>query len=88
VVVSLIAIAVTFALLAYQRRIIAQTGSVAIRTDSIHYQSDLLLNLAVAAALLLDQVAGLTGADPVFGSPSPCGWPGARSRRRARRSTS
>ncbi len=65
--VSLIAIAVTFALLAYQRRVIAQTGSVAIRADNIHYQSDLLLNLAVAAALLLDQVAGLTGADPVFG---------------------
>jgi ferrous-iron efflux pump FieF len=67
IAVSLIAIAVTFALLAYQRRIIAQTGSVAIRADSIHYQSDLLLNLAVAAALLLDQIAGLTGADPVLG---------------------
>ncbi|HEX8444182.1 MAG TPA: cation diffusion facilitator family transporter [Allosphingosinicella sp.] len=65
--VSLIAIGVTFALLAYQRRIIAQTGSVAIRADNIHYQSDLLLNLAVAAALLLDQVAGFTGADPIFG---------------------
>ncbi len=67
IVVSLIAIGVTFALLAYQRRIIAQTGSVAIRADNIHYQSDLLLNLAVAAALLLDQVAGLTGADPLLG---------------------
>ena len=65
--VSLIAIAVTFALLTYQRRIIAQTGSVAIRADNIHYQSDLLLNLAVAAALLIDQVAGFTGADPAFG---------------------
>ena len=65
--VSLIAIGVTFALLAYQRKIIAQTGSVAIRADNIHYQSDLLLNLAVAAALLLDQVAGFTGADPIFG---------------------
>ena len=65
--VSLIAIGVTFALLAYQRRVIAQTGSVAIRADNVHYQSDLLLNLAVAAALLLDQVAGLTGADPIFG---------------------
>jgi ferrous-iron efflux pump FieF len=65
--VSLIAIVVTFALLAYQRKIIAQTGSVAIRADNIHYQSDLLLNLAVAAALLLDQVAGFTGADPIFG---------------------
>jgi len=67
VAVSLIAIGVTFALLAYQRRIIAVTGSVAIRADSVHYQSDLLLNLAVAAALLLEQVAGLTGADPIFG---------------------
>jgi ferrous-iron efflux pump FieF len=65
--VSLVAIGVTFALLAYQRKIIAQTGSVAIRADNIHYQSDLLLNLAVAAALLLDQVAGFTGADPIFG---------------------
>jgi ferrous-iron efflux pump FieF len=67
VAVSLIAIIVTFALLAYQRRIIAQTGSVAIRADNIHYQSDLLLNLAVVAALVLDQLAGLTGADPLFG---------------------
>ena len=67
VAVSLVASAVTSALLAYQRGIIARTGSVAIRADNIHYQSDLLLNLAVAAALLLDQVAGLTGADPLFG---------------------
>jgi len=67
VAVSLIAIIVTFALLAYQRKVIAETGSVAIRADNIHYQSDLLLNLAVGAALVLDQMAGLTGADPVFG---------------------
>ncbi len=65
--VSVIAIALTFALLAYQRRVIAETGSVAIRADNIHYQSDLLLNLAVIAALVLDQYAGLVGADPVFG---------------------
>jgi ferrous-iron efflux pump FieF len=65
--VSLVAIAATFALLAYQRRIIARTGSVAIRADNVHYQSDLLLNLAVVVALVLDQYAGLTGADPVFG---------------------
>jgi ferrous-iron efflux pump FieF len=67
VAVSAVAILVTFALLAYQRRVIAQTGSVAIRADNIHYQSDLLLNLAVGAALILDQMAGLTGADPIFG---------------------
>jgi ferrous-iron efflux pump FieF len=67
IAVSLIAIVATFALLAYQRRIIARTRSVAIRADSIHYQSDLLLNLAVIAALMLDQHLGLTGADPLFG---------------------
>ena len=33
----------------------------------MHYQSDLLLNLAVIAALALDQYAGLKGADPLFG---------------------
>jgi ferrous-iron efflux pump FieF len=65
--VSLVAILATLALLAYQRRIIERTGSVAIETDHVHYQSDLLLNLSVIAALVLDQMAGLTGADPVFG---------------------
>lgn len=67
IAVSLVAIAVTLALLAYQRRVIALTGSLAIRGDNVHYQSDVLLNLAVVAALILDQYAGLTGADPVFG---------------------
>jgi ferrous-iron efflux pump FieF len=65
--VSVLAIAGTVALLAYQRRVIARTGSVAIRTDNVHYQSDLLLNSAVIAALLLDQAAGVRGADALFG---------------------
>jgi ferrous-iron efflux pump FieF len=67
IAVSLVAIVTTLALLAYQRRVIAQTGSVAIQADHVHYQTDLLLNGAVIAALALDQYAGLTGADPVFG---------------------
>lgn len=65
--VSLFAIAATFALLAYQRSIIRRTGSVAILADNVHYQSDVLLNVAVIAALVLDQYLGLPGADPVFG---------------------
>ncbi len=65
--VSLAAIAVTFVLILYQRRIIARTGSIAIATDRAHYQSDLLLNGSVIAALALDQYAGLVGADAVFG---------------------
>ncbi len=65
--VSLIAIAATFALLAYQRFVIQRTGSVAIHADHVHYQSDVLLNVAVIAALGLDQYAGIGWADPVFG---------------------
>ncbi|MGE0773830.1 MAG: cation diffusion facilitator family transporter [Sphingomonadaceae bacterium] len=65
--VSLIAMAATLLLVTYQRRIISATGSVAIRADNVHYQSDLLLNGAVIAALVLDQYAGLSGADPLFG---------------------
>lgn len=64
---SLVAIAVTMTLLWYQRSVIARTGSVAIGADHVHYQTDLLLNLSVIAALVLDQYLGLTGADPVFG---------------------
>lgn len=67
IAVSLVAVAVTYGLLVYQRNVIARTGSVAIRADNVHYQSDLLLNLAVIAALILDQYLGLTGADPLFG---------------------
>lgn len=67
ITVSVIAIAATFALLAYQRHVIRQTGSVAIQTDNVHYQSDLLLNLSVIAALVLDQLLGFKLADPIFG---------------------
>ncbi len=65
--VSVVAIVATLALLVYQRRIIARTGSVAIEADHVHYQSDLMLNGAVILALVLDQYAGLAGADPLFG---------------------
>ena len=67
IVVSGIAMLATLALLAWQRHVIRKTGSLAISTDHVHYQSDLALNLAVIAALALDQYAGVSGADPLFG---------------------
>lgn len=67
IAVSLIAMAATLALLAWQRHVIRRTGSIAISTDHVHYQSDLLLNLAVIAALALDQYFSIGGADPAFG---------------------
>ncbi len=66
VLVSAIALGATFALLAYQRHVIRQTNSLAISIDNVHYKSDLFLNLAVIAALLLDTYAGIPGADAVF----------------------
>lgn len=65
--VSLVAIVATMGLLAWQRHVIARTGSVAIHADHVHYQSDVLLNGAVIAALALDQYANIPWADPVFG---------------------
>lgn len=71
--VSLIAIVATLALLSWQRFVIRRTGSVAISADHVHYQSDLFLNLAVIAALALDQFGGISWADPFFGL-AIAGW--------------
>ncbi|HVF94416.1 MAG TPA: cation diffusion facilitator family transporter [Sphingomonas sp.] len=65
--VSVVAILATLLLLAYQRQIIRQTGSVAIMADNVHYQSDVLLNGSVILALVLDQYLGWHRADPVLG---------------------
>jgi ferrous-iron efflux pump FieF len=67
IAVSVVAIGATLGLLAWQRYVIRRTGSVAIRTDNVHYKSDLALNLAVIAALVLDQYLGLHAADALFG---------------------
>ena len=67
ITVSIIAMVLTVALISYQRHVVKRTGSLAIGTDRLHYSSDLLLNGSVIAALALDQLAGLTGADAVFG---------------------
>jgi ferrous-iron efflux pump FieF len=65
--VSLVAILFTIALISYQRYVVRRTGSVAISTDRLHYASDLMLNASVVVALVLDQYAGLAGADAIFG---------------------
>ena len=67
IAVSLLAIGFTFVLLWYQRQVIARTGSVAIKTDNVHYKSDLMLNGAVIVALVLDQAFHIAGADALFG---------------------
>lgn len=67
IAVSLLALVFTFGLLWYQRRVIERTGSVAIKTDNIHYKSDLFLNITVVVALILEQALQIRGADAIIG---------------------
>jgi len=53
--VTIIAIVMTLLLVALQKYVILRTKSLAISADALHYQSDLLLNLGVLAALILSQ---------------------------------
>lgn len=65
--VMLFSIAATAVLVLYQRYVIRQTGSVAIRADSLHYVGDLVVNASVIVALLLASGYGWSAADPLFG---------------------
>ncbi|TAJ94282.1 MAG: cation diffusion facilitator family transporter [Gammaproteobacteria bacterium] len=65
-VVTAVSLVMTIGLLLFQRQVIARTGSLAIKADSIHYLSDIVLNLSVFAALLLSTYFGLAQADPIF----------------------
>jgi len=65
VAVMVFAIVATLALLAVQRYAIRHTGSTAIRADSLHYRSDLLVNASIILALLLE-LRGWTGLDSLF----------------------
>ena len=62
IVFSLVA---TGVLIAYQRHVIKRTGSLAISADSLHYQSDILLNLSVLLGLFLAGYLGWRLADPI-----------------------
>jgi ferrous-iron efflux pump FieF len=53
IAVMLLSLALTAALLTLQHKVVKETGSAAIRADSLHYRSDLLLNLGILAALVL-----------------------------------
>lgn len=66
IAVMVLSIAVTFGLVLFQRRVIRATGSIAIGADALHYRSDLLINLAVIAALIASGTFGWDLADPLL----------------------
>ena len=61
------AVVMTLLLISFQKYVIRRTGSTAIAADMLHYQSDLLINLAVVVSLIAAHYFTVTWMDPVFG---------------------
>ncbi|WP_407312547.1 cation diffusion facilitator family transporter [Pseudomonas sp. nanlin1] len=66
IAVMVLSLALTAGLLALQYKVIRETGSTAVRADSLHYRSDLLLNASILVALLLARY-GWPQLDAIFG---------------------
>jgi len=67
IAVIIVSLAVDGVLVLYQRYVIARTGSMAIGADELHFRSDLVVNVGVLAALLLDRFVSLPILDPLLG---------------------
>ncbi|MNN37547.1 Ferrous-iron efflux pump FieF [compost metagenome] len=66
IAVMVLSLVLTAALLTLQRKVVQATGSTAIRADSLHYRSDMLLNSSILVALVLASY-GWHWLDPLFG---------------------
>lgn len=66
-IVMTVSIVATIALVTFQKWVLSKGNSVAIKADSLHYKGDLLANVAVILALVLNEYMGWIYADPVFG---------------------
>ncbi len=68
IAVAVLSILLSAALVFYQRRVVARTGSVAIAADSLHYGGDALLNLAVIASIVATGFLDAPLIDPLSGA--------------------
>lgn len=66
IVVMLFSLVVTIALVSFQQYVVKKTGSAAITADSLHYRSDILLNISILCALALSYY-GWQRSDAIFG---------------------
>ena len=67
IVVMVVSIAVTGALILFQRSVVKRTNSLAVHADSAHYGSDFIVNLSVIVALVVSSLFGLWWVDPLCG---------------------
>ncbi|MBN9343737.1 MAG: hypothetical protein BGO76_01510 [Caedibacter sp. 38-128] len=66
--VMVFSVVLTLALVLYQKHVFKKTNSIAIHADSIHYESDLFINISVIIALLGSTFPGMTLLDPLIGA--------------------
>jgi ferrous-iron efflux pump FieF len=66
IAVMIFSIVLTVVLVIFQRFVVVRTGSVVIRADSFHYQTDILVNASVIVSLILASRFGWVNADPLF----------------------
>jgi len=66
IAVMVLSLVLTAGLLAIQYKVIRETGSTAIRADSLHYRSDMMLNGSILVALVIAQF-GFGQVDAFFG---------------------
>jgi len=64
--VVVFSIVLTIALVLFQRYVVRKSGSVAIGADSLHYQTDVLINGSVLVSIFLSSEMGIAHADPLF----------------------
>lgn len=64
--VMVFSIVLTIMLVGFQRYVVRKSGSVAIDADSLHYKTDVLINLGVMVSLFLSSHFGWKYADPLI----------------------
>ncbi len=64
--VMVFSIVLTVGLVLFQRYVVRKSGSLAIGADSLHYQTDVMINLSVIASLYIASEFGFLAADPLF----------------------
>lgn len=66
IAVMVLSVVLTLGLLRFQRRVVRQTQSLAIKADASHYFGDLLMNCAVIGSLVIDRLFGWEFVDPLL----------------------
>jgi len=66
VIVMIISIVLTIGLVIFQRYVVKKTQSVAVSADSLHYTTDILVNIGVIIALVVSVQTGILWFDPLI----------------------